>query len=192
VTSAVHTIRAALTIAALLATGCGPSLPGMSSTPPAARHIDNVPFFPDDTDQCGPSTLAAVLSFWKHPTMQDELRHEIYLTQLNGTLPMDMGPALEKRGLNARFYEGSLDDLKHNISAGHPVIAYLNLGFSFAPQGHYVVVTGFDDGRGGLTVHSGKRENAFVPYPKFERNWKKTDHWTLLAVPPGETPAPPP
>lgn len=163
--------------------GCaGPSAQVPAEGPEAPRLIA-VPFFPDDTDQCGPSTLASVLTFWGVPTEPQRLKQEIYLPKLRGTLPIDLAHAVRVRGLYAKAYSGSLENLKAEITAGHPVVAFLNLGWVILPQGHYVVVTGFDDRRRGLYVHSGLEQNTFMSYERFLDGWEKTGRWTLLVLP---------
>jgi predicted double-glycine peptidase len=147
------------------------------------RRIENVPFFEDDTDQCGPSTLAAVLSFAGRPTTATELKSEIYSNEARGTLPMDLLPAVEDRGLSGRVFNGTLAELRQEIRDGKPVLAYLNLGLSFYPQGHYVVVTGYDDARKGVYAHDAKIRDKFIPYKKFMKGWNKTGRWALTITP---------
>jgi len=149
-----------------------------------ASHYVAVPFFPDDSDQCGPATLASVLSFWGVPTDPQVLKEEIYLPRLRGTLPVDLLLAAQARGLQAEIYRGSLDNLKAELKAEHPLVAFLNLGYALFPQGHYVVVTGYDDQRQGVYIHSGLERDVFLPYERFLRSWEKMGRWTLLVLPP--------
>lgn len=150
----------------------------------AARYHIAVPFFPDDTDQCGPATLASVLTYWGLQTDPVALKKEIYLPRLKGTLPLDLLLAAQARGLNAEAYEGDLDNVKAELDVGHPLVVLLDLGFALFPQGHYVVVTGYDDELRGLYVHSSLERDVFLPYERFLRSWNKTGRWTLLVVPP--------
>ncbi len=138
-----------------------------------------VPFFPDGTDQCGPSALASVLGYWGKPAEPAELRREIYVPKLRGALPLDLLLAARAHGLKAEMSEGGLDALKGELDAGRPVIAFVNLGFRFLPIGHFLVVTGYD-GR-GVYAHSGKRKNEFLGYSEFDRMWEKTGRWTLFS-----------
>lgn len=148
----------------------------------ASHHIP-VPFFPDNTDQCGPATLASILTYWGVPTDPLALKGEIYLPRLRGTLPLDLLLAAQARGLKAEAYQGSLENLKSELEAGHPLVAFLNLGYTFFPQGHYVVVTGYDDRRQGVYVHSSLDRDVFLPYERFVQGWGKTGRWTLLVLP---------
>lgn len=168
-----------LSVAAVLCflTACG-ALP--ISTTPQGRHIlEGVPFYPDDTDQCGPSALASVLGYWGVPTEPAELKKDLYLAKADGTLPMDMAPVARAHGFAALAYSGDLDQLRAAIEEGSPLVVCLNLGLKALPYNHFAVVTGFDDVRQGVYLHSGKKKNTFVSYKKFLKSWDKTDRWTL-------------
>lgn len=139
-----------------------------------------VPFFPDKTDQCGPSALASVLAFWGRPSEPAELRRELYLAKLGGALPMDLLIAARAHGMAAEMPDGGLERLKRDLDAGRPVIAFVNLGWSFLPIGHFLVVTGYDDERRGVYAHSGLKKDAFLPYGRFLRQWERTGRWSLV------------
>lgn len=155
-----------------------------ASTPGSDRRFLSVPFFPDGTDQCGPSVIASVLSFWGTPVTPVELRQDVYLDHLKGSLSIDLLLAAQNRGFKAHIYSGSVQDVKVEIGEGHPVIAFLNKGFDLLPVGHYVVITGYDDARQGLLIHSGMNKNEFISYQRFLSIWDKTQRSTLLILPP--------
>lgn len=148
-----------------------------------AHRLVAVPFFPDNTDQCGPATLASVLTYWGVPTNPMTLKEQIYLPRLRGTLPIDLLLAAQAHGLRAESYTGSLDNVRSELEAGHPLVALLNLGYELFPQGHYVVITGYDDQRQGVYVHSGLERDEFLSYERFLRGWEKTGRWTLRILP---------
>lgn len=151
--------------------------------PVASRVHFIVPFFPDNTDQCGPAALASILTYWGIPSDPRTLRDEIYLRRIRGTLSIDLLLAAQSRGLQAEGTSGTLHRLKTELAAGRPVIALLNLGWIIYPQGHYVVLTGYDDQRQGVYLHSGSVRDAFVPYPLFLAKWEKTGRWMIQARP---------
>ena len=142
-----------------------------------------VPFFPDNTDQCGPAALASILTYWGISSEPRTLKEEIYLRRLRGTLSIDLLLAAQSRGLQAMGSGGTLDRLKTELAADRPVVALLNLGWTFYPQGHYVVVTGYDELRQGVYVHSGLARDVFVPYALFLVHWEKTGRWMLQMQP---------
>ena len=142
-----------------------------------------VPFFPDDTDQCGPATLASLLTYWGIPSELPALKAEMYSPRLRGTLPIDFLLAAQARGLQTEGSSGTLERLKAELDAHHPVVVLLNLGWVVFPQGHYVVITGYDERQQGVYMHSGLARNLFVPYAGFLSNWEKTGRWMLRAQP---------
>jgi ABC-type bacteriocin/lantibiotic exporter with double-glycine peptidase domain len=178
----VNFFRTAFIVLALV--GCA-GAPARVATPETGRLLD-VPFYADNTDQCGPSALAGVLSFWGDSSGPAPLKGEVYLSSQKGSLAMDLLLAAKRRGFEASLYRGSFEDLKENLLRGRPLIAYINRGFREFPIGHFVVVTGFDNERKGLYVHSGTKEDRFVSYKSFARGWDKAQRSTLLVLPPQE------
>jgi len=181
-----------ISCAAALA-GCGtPFVDGGSQRPgaemapspqPAAYRLLDVPFFPDNTDQCGPSTLASVLTFWGVPADPKQVREDVYTARLGGALPIDLIVAAQAHGMSADVYQGTLENVETELKAGRPLIAFLDLGFFVFKQGHYVVITGYDQQRQGLYAHSGVHRNRFMSYAEFSKQWNKTGRWTLRVVP---------
>ncbi|MDD5301828.1 MAG: C39 family peptidase [Elusimicrobia bacterium] len=152
---------------------------------PEGRQVRlDVPFFPDDTDQCGPSALASVLGYWGKPAAPAQLREEIYRANLKGSLTVDLLLAAESRGLSAEMLDGGLVRVKKELDEGHPLIAFVNVGLRVYPIGHYMVITGYDDGRRVFFAHSGLTRDQKISYGKFDGQWEKTKRWTLLIVPP--------
>ncbi len=146
-------------------------------------HLSAVPFYPNTSNQCGPASLATLLAYWNKPVVIADLRNEVFIKKLGGTLPMDMRPALARRQLEARVISGSFDAVREELRNGRPVIAYLNFGTKSHPIGHFVVIIGFDDERRGFWIHSGGAQNKFASYRRFNRGWSDTDHWMLTAQP---------
>jgi len=105
----------------------------------------------------------------------------MYLAKLHGTLPMDLVLTAEAHGLKTEMIRGDLPTLRSELQAGRPVLAMLNVGLTIVPVNHYVIVTGFNDDRGGLVMHSAGTENQFISYKKFLREWEKADSWAMLA-----------
>ncbi len=143
----------------------------------------DVPFYPDDGDQCGPSVLASVLGYWNRPAEPEDLRSEIYRPDLKGALTVDMLLAAQARGLQARIGEGGLSEVKAELDAGRPVIAFVDTGYFFYPIGHYLVITGYDEGRDLLLVHSGLKRDEPMSYARFDKSWSRKKRWALLTRP---------
>ncbi len=158
--------------------------PAVSSDSTKHRVHLVVPFFPDNTDQCGPATLASLLTYWGISSDPRTLKEEIYIRRIRGTLSIDLLLAAQSRGLQAEGMGGTLEQIKTELAADRPVVALLNLGWAIYPQGHYVVVTGYDEQRQGIYVHSGSARDVFVPYALFLAKWEKTGRWMLRIRPP--------
>jgi ABC-type bacteriocin/lantibiotic exporter with double-glycine peptidase domain len=189
------TVRAArggiaFCLAACVLAGCAPSHASRAAVPvPQGRQVLlKVPFFPDDTDQCGPSALASVLGYWGKPAEPARLRQEIYQAHLKGSLTVDLLLAAESRGLSAEMADGSLARVKRELDAGHPLIAFINVGYRFYPIGHYLVITGYDDRRQCIFAHSGMKRDQPISYRKFDKQWERTERWALLILPLAQTP----
>lgn len=146
-----------------------------------------VPFFPQPAGFCGPAALASVLNYWGGKTTPDEISNAVYLKKLHGTLRFDLTYFARKRGFMARTYRGNLSDLEDRLSKGIPLLTFLNLGTSFFPVGHFLVVTGIALKAQAVVVHSGSTPNALIPFGKFIKAWEKGAYWTLEITPPGYT-----
>ncbi len=158
----------------------GPSATGTQSAGghPDLRLIDTVPFFPQEQYQCGPAAMASVLNYRGLAITPEEIAREIYSKSARGTLNFDMIFFAQKKGLQARQYSGSLEDLKKNIDQFNPLIVLVDYGFLAYRKDHFMVVVGYDSGH--VMVHSGKDRFKPVPNEDFIGPWKKTKFWTLL------------
>ena len=147
------------------------------------HYISNVPFFTQSKYQCGPAALASVLNYYGCRVTPDEIAEAIYRKRLKGTLSIDLTLFARRMGFNARAFKGSISDLKGHISKDRPLIVFQDLGYSLLPIRHFSAVVGYDDVKGILVLHSGKRKNKVISYEKFLRSWAEMDYWTLLILP---------
>jgi hypothetical protein len=152
--------------------------------PARAHFLSEVPFFAQEDHYCGPAALASVLDFYGKELSQEEIAESIYIPQVKGTLNLDLLLYARKQGFEAEILNCDLERLKQEISGGHPLIVFLNLGGSLYPIRHYAVVVGYDDTQQVIVIHSGKRKNQLISYKKFQNAWKKTGYWCLLILPP--------
>lgn len=170
--------------AAWFAAGCA-AAPARKPEVPRKGVLLEVPFYPDKTDQCGPSALAGVLSYWGDEAGPDALREQIYRASLRGTLTVDLYLAARGRGLDAEMVNGDRARVRGELDAGRPLIVFVNRGFQSAPIGHYMVLTGYDER--GVFANSGGARNAHMSWERFERQWEKTERWALLIAPGGRS-----
>lgn len=182
------TWRPLLLSVALFLTACAARGPGASASagwPAPPPLFLNVPFFSQQDNLCGPAALASVLHYWRDTTTVEEISRAIYLPQLKGTLGIDLAHFARDKKFNAAFYNGSLADVRRHLERGIPLVAFLNLGYRLFPAGHFVVLTGLDERKEEVIVHSGLEPNKPIAYKDFMAAWKKTEYWTLEVVPPG-------
>lgn len=150
---------------------------------PYASYIEGVPFFPGKDFQCGPSSLASVLTFSGIEIKPEDIRDDIFLEKLHGTLKMDMiiyAQRFVNKGIMVREISGDIEMLKKEIVAGYPVVVFTDLGFWNVRKGHYMVVVGYDDKREGVIVYSGTEKDKFISYNRFMRIWERGGYWGLL------------
>jgi ABC-type bacteriocin/lantibiotic exporter with double-glycine peptidase domain len=149
--------------------------------PNEEQIIENVPFYSQETFQCGPASLSAVFNYWGTKITPEEIARAIYSASARGTLTLDMVLYAEKKGFAARQYKGDLTDIKKNIDSGYPMVVLVDYGFSIYEKSHFMVVLGYNDK--GLFVHSGKEKEKFISLKEFLGTWEKTAFWTLLIKP---------
>lgn len=140
--------------------------------------IRDVPFYPQEDYQCGPASMASVLSYWNVRAEPDDIGKEIFSKSARGTLTIDMILYAKKNGFYAEQSKGSMEQLKNSVDSGYPIIVLVDYGISVFQINHFMVVTGYNND--GVIVHSGKFPNRFISQKDFLSAWKKTDYWTLL------------
>jgi hypothetical protein len=143
--------------------------------------IDQVPFYPQEAFQCGPASIAGVLSYWNIDISPEEIAAEIYSKSAKGTLDVDMVRYAERKGLKVRQYRGSIEDIRLNIDSGNPIIVLVDYGFWIYQRNHFMVIAGyFED---GIVANTGRDHLKFIFYKDFLSSWKRTNYWILLITP---------
>ncbi|OGW38703.1 MAG: hypothetical protein A2Y97_11115 [Nitrospirae bacterium RBG_13_39_12] len=148
---------------------------------PETRHrhvIEKVPFYPQESYQCGPASLASVLNYWGINVTPDDISKSIFSETARGTLNIDMVLYAQSKGLNAKQYKGSMEDIRKNIDYGYPVIVLVDYGFSLYHVNHFMVIVGYSES--GVIANSGKDEGKFIYEEDFITVWDKTNFWMLL------------
>ncbi len=172
-------------------------LAGCAAMPPASyRQAEGtpgqvalkVPFYPQETNQCGPAALAMAFSFDGLSVSLSELSKEVYLPGKEGTLQVEMLAAARRAGLVPYVLEGNPDAMMKELAAGHPVIVLQNLGSGLVPDWHYAVVTGYDLSDKEIFLHSGAKPHLVMKLDDFDRSWSKSGRWAFVALPPNELP----
>jgi ABC-type bacteriocin/lantibiotic exporter with double-glycine peptidase domain len=139
--------------------------------------IEDVPFYPQEKFQCGPASLAGVLNYRGIPVSPGDIAGEIYSPSARGTLTLDLAFYAEGKGVRARQYHGSIEDLKKHIDSGNPLIVMVDYGFLVYQINHFMVVVGYDDTH--IVVNSGRERYKLLSLKGFLKTWAKTNFWTL-------------
>jgi tetratricopeptide (TPR) repeat protein len=158
---------------------------GASAKQSTSKTIDDVPFVRQESGQCGPASLAMVMAWAGKPKGADELAKEVYTPGMKGSLQLDLITAVRREGLLAIPING-FAALVAELSDGHPVIVFENLGLSWLPYWHYAVAYGYDLQARTLTFHSGPKEKDIETFASFEKDWVPAENWGLVILPPGQ------
>jgi len=147
-----------------------------------------VPFYPQSKYQCGPSSLAMVLSYSDLQITPEALQSQVYTPSRKGSLQMAMVGAPRRHGRIAYPILG-LNSIWQEIAAGHPVIVLQNLGLSWIPLWHYAVVIGYDFIENTVALRSGTSERKVMSFRTFGKTWARSEYWGLMVLKPTQLPA---
>jgi hypothetical protein len=179
--------------AAALLTGCAaPQTTRLTQSLPAAlpaRHmIADVPFFAQQEHQCGPASMAMVLSHWGKPTSPDALTPQLLIPAREGSLQVEMLAAARRQGMLAVPTAPQLSTVLAEVAAGNPVIVLQNLSLPISPLWHYAVVIGYDVPAQTITLHSGTTARMTMALSTFEHTWARGKHWAITVTLPQRLP----
>lgn len=156
---------------------------------PPRVELSGVPFFPQETHQCGPASLAMAANFAGVMVSADTLTAQTYLPERQGSLQAEMLAATRRQGLLAYMLAPSMNDLFAEVAAGTPVIVLQNLGLAAFPKWHYAVVIGYDLEDEKIILRSGLEQRQVLPFRTFEHTWARSSYWSMLALPTTRLPA---
>lgn len=151
---------------------------------PQSFQIDSVPFIKQTENHCGPASLAMILQAKQRPVNLNELAGQMITPGKQGTFSTDLISTVRRQGM-VPVKITDLKDLLTEISAGHPVLVFQNLGFSWYPNWHYAVALGYDLTGPDIILHSGKEKFLKTDMRIFERSWGLTNSWGLVVLVPG-------
>lgn len=190
-------------LASLLLSGCGFSGAGVmpeggGHSKPSASHfplpenravnLKSVPFYPQEKYQCGPAALATVLSHQGVGVQPGDLVDQVYLSEKEGTLPLEMVSAGRSYGLIAYKLQPDLNHLLLQVESGYPVLVFQNLGLRSLPQWHFAVIVGYDLDYHELILRSATYFEYRVDFQTFLNTWSRAERWAYLFLKPGQLP----
>ena len=163
-------------------------LKSRSAQLPQQVELSEVPFYPQETHQCGPASLAMALDAGGARVTPQDLSPQMYLPGRKGSLQVEMLAVTRRTGLLAYELAPQLDELLAEVAAGSPVVVLQNLALSWYPIWHYAVVVGYDLQRAQIILRSGLERRQVLPLATFEHTWKRAGYWAMLALPPSRMP----
>jgi ABC-type bacteriocin/lantibiotic exporter with double-glycine peptidase domain len=109
----------------------------------------------------------------------DDILQALYSRRARGIYASDMEQYLKKHGFRTFALRGEWSDLKDHLEKGRPLIVALKI----TPDDmHYVVVTGMDQDV-VLKHDPADRKLRKQHRSEFEKEWRGSGNWMLLAVP---------
>ena len=155
---------------------------------PGRTEMPEVPFFPQDDYQCGPSALATALVNSGVNVTPEELVSKVYIPERQGSLQAEMLAAPRPYGRVSYKLEPRFDDLIREVAAGNPVVILQNTSPAVFDNWHYAVVVGYDYPAGELYMRSGQTKREAMPFTILEYTWKKSNYWAMVSMPPDRIP----
>ncbi|MFK7823967.1 MAG: PA2778 family cysteine peptidase [Oligoflexales bacterium] len=150
---------------------------------PKSKEVLGVQNLSKDDGDCGPAALAMVLNWSGRNIPISELKPKMYTPLRNGSLPSDMISTARNYGMVA-VEVSSMTGIVKELGGGYPVIALLNMGFSWFPIWHYVAIVGYDLDDQNFKLFTGKEAMESMPLSHFERHWSFSKFWALVVLPP--------
>lgn len=152
---------------------------------PAKSRLTELKLIKQKQNHCGPATLAMVLKHVGKNVSLTEITLQSFTEKAQGTFQADMLSTARHQGM-LTIPINNMEDLIKETAAGHAVIVFQNLGFSWWPQWHYAVVSGHDLSGPDIYLHTGDKKFAKTDMRFFERSWKLGGYWGLLILPPDQ------
>jgi ABC-type bacteriocin/lantibiotic exporter with double-glycine peptidase domain len=107
------------------------------------------------------------------------IQQQLYSVKARGIAASDMQRYLDAHGFRTVVFRGAWDDLREQLAKGRPLIVAIQTA---ADALHYTVVAGLGD-RTIEVNDPADRKLRKIGRAEFEKKWRATGNWTLLAVP---------
>lgn len=151
----------------------------------------DVPYVKQPAEGCGAASIAMVMQYWAMQSGRSPdadastIQRALYSPEAHGIYASAMEKYLQQNGFATFVLSGTWADLQHHIDKGRPLIVAIKPTDEKAL--HYVVVAGIDN---DILLLNDPARRKLLKYARsdFEREWKATSNWMLLAVPRNATP----
>jgi hypothetical protein len=150
-------------------------------------ELEDTPFYPQATYQCGPASLAMLLGASGIDTDPETLVSYIYLPGRRGSLQLEMLSASRRYGRIPYTIDSEISAIVSELRAGRPVLVLQNLGLNILPAYHYAVVIGTTPPN-NIILRSGTTRRLVMEAAHFLAAWRRADSWGMIALSPGALP----
>ncbi len=154
-----------------------------------AVELQAVPFFAQDTHQCGPAALATMLQHTGVNILPEQLVAEVYVPKRKGSFSLEMIASARQHGRLAYPLAPNLNAIFTALDAGFPVLVLQNNGLAIYPVWHFAVVVGVDYAQQQLILRSGHDKRLVLPFSTFEYTWARSHYWATLIIDPAQLPS---
>ena len=151
----------------------------------------DVPFVKQNVNGCGAASIAMLMQYWARQSGRSPeidaatIQRALYSRDAHGIYASAMEKYLRQNGFETFVIRGAWSDLQHHLERGRPLIVAIKPAGETAL--HYAVVAGLDN---DILLLNDPARRKLLKYTRsdFEREWKATSNWTLLALPRSATP----
>jgi ABC-type bacteriocin/lantibiotic exporter with double-glycine peptidase domain len=146
----------------------------------------------DASYECGLAAVDVLCAYWGVAIPEDRRQRMTAIAQEHeGLSGAELREELELLGFEVFLFEGALDrsetGLYHLVDSGWPALV-MTAPRSGTP--HYVLFLGYDDPNGNVCLLDPARGRVIEAREVFDQSWSECRRFTLLAIPPANTPRP--
>lgn len=152
-------------------------------------ELQTVPFFAQDSHQCGPAALAMMLQNTGVNVLPEQLVAEVYVPKRKGSFSLEMIASVRQHGRLAYPLAPNLNAIFTALEAGFPVLVLQNNGLKLYPVWHFAVVVGADYQQQQFILRSGIDKRLMVSFSTFEHTWARGNYWANLIIDPAQLPS---
>lgn len=174
----------------LILGGCAPYGKIPEFVPENEIELRHVPFFSQKVDQCGPASLAMLLSYTGISLTPEILYKHTYIPGIQGSLQPELMAASRRSGRIPYTIDANPRALLEELQQDRPILILQNYGLDSMPAYHYAVVIGVDVD-GNIILRSGTTERLEMSFTSFLMSWNRPGSWGMIVLRPGELPAHP-
>ncbi len=147
----------------------------------------DVPFVRQEKNGCGAATIAMVMQYWQRQLRQSPnadpalIQRVLYNPKAHGIYASDLQNYLIAQGYRTFVLRGTWNDIEEQLAKGRPLIVALKSG---RDAFHFVVIAGVNP-QENVVLKNDPAERKLLKQDRatFEKEWKATANWMLLAMP---------